>query len=315
MVVKLINYGGTITDIIVPDKAGRLDNVVLGFDAPEIYLQEDNPYLGSFIGRYANRIANAAFTLDGVTYKLSANNNGNSLHGGPKGFDRVLWDVLNLTDSSLLLTYLSVDGEESFPGNLKVEILLTLGADNVLTMTYSATTDKATPVNLTHHSYFNLTGGKNPTILEHELALVSDRYLVAREDLIPTGEFGLVHNTPFDFRKSKQIGADINSLSLGYDHCYALSKSGNEPTRAATLYDPSTGRQLELFTTEPALQFYAGNYLNIAGRGAQNYTRYSGLCLEPQHFPDSPNQPSFPNTILRPGATYKQSSVYKFSIR
>lgn len=316
MVVKLINYGGAITDILVPDRTGKVENVVLAFMENESYLKEDNPYLGSFIGRYANRIANASFVLDGITYTLRQNNNNNSLHGGPTGFHRKWWQVDEINRQSLRLTYTSPDGEEGYPGNLTIKILVAVGNDNSLTFNYSGTTDKATPVNLTNHSYFNLTGGRQPTILDHELVIRADRVAIARSDLTPTGELAAVANTPLDFNKPKRIGDDLHRVAGGYDHSFALAKERGSLEQVATVYDPLSGRQLELLTTEPTLQFYSGNFLNdLSGRGGLRLGKYAGLCLEPQHFPDSPNQPDFPNTILRPGETYSQTSVFRFSIR
>jgi aldose 1-epimerase len=318
MVVKVLNYGGTITDLVVPDRNGKFENVVLGFDTLEEYLQADNPYIGATIGRYANRIARGTFKIGENEYHLLPNNNGHSLHGGAKGFDRVMWDVEILSDNSLKMSYFSPDGEEGFPGNLKTEIILTIGSDNTVSLDYYATTDRATPVNLTNHAYFNLSGGNNPTILDHELTIMADTLTEATEELIPTGRLLPLVNTPFDFTTGKRIGKEMGQVPGGYDHNFVIRKSnGHEPVLAAVLYDPSSGRQLELLTTEPGLQFYSGNFLDgsLTGRGGATYERHAGLCLEPQHFPDSPNQPAFPNTVLQPGETYRQTSIFRFSVR
>jgi len=317
MVLKLINYGGTVTDLLVPDKNGQTGNVVLGYDSLGGFLQNGNPYFGCLVGRYANRIANARFTLDGKTYTLAANNNGNSLHGGIKGFDKVIWDAEPLGDSSVKLTYLSKDGEEGYPGNLQAEVIYTLTADNALKIEYTATTDKATPVNLTNHCYFNLSGGTDTTILDHELMLKADKYTAVNDKLIPTGENPAVSGTPMDFTTAKKVGRDIAQVPGGYDHNWVLSKSGNDLELAATLYHAASGRFMEVYTTEPGVQFYSGNFLDgtLKGRDGRNYVKHAGLCLEAQHFPDSPNQPSFPNTILKPGEKYHQVTIYKFSVK
>jgi aldose 1-epimerase len=318
MVVKVLNYGGTITDLVVPDRNGKFENVVLGFDTLEEYLQADNPYIGATIGRYANRIARGTFKIGENEYHLLPNNNGHSLHGGAKGFDRVMWEVEILSDSSLKMSYFSPDGEEGFPGNLKTEIILMIGSDNTISLDYAATTDQATPVNLTNHAYFNLSGGNNPTILNHELTIRADTLTEATEELIPTGNLLPVRNTAFDFSSSKLIGSNIDQVPGGYDHNFVLRTTKlSKPELAAVLYDPASGRQLELFTTEPGLQFYSGNFLDgsLTGRGGVTYSKHGGLCLEPQFFPDSPNQLSFPNSILLPGQIYRQTSVFRFSVR
>jgi aldose 1-epimerase len=317
MVLKLINYGGTVTDLLVPDKNGQPGNVVLGYDSLGGFLQSNNPYFGCLVGRYANRIANAKFTLDGKTYTLAANNNGNSLHGGIKGFDKVIWNAEPLGDTSVKLTYFSKDGEEGYPGNLQAEVIYTLTADNALKIEYTATTDKATPVNLTNHCYFNLSGGTDSTILDHELMLKADKYTKVNENLIPTGENPPVSGTPMDFTSAKKVGRDIAQVPGGYDHNWVLNKSGNDLELAATLYHAASGRFMEVFTTEPGVQFYSGNFLDgtLKGRDGINYVKHAGLCLETQHFPDSPNQPAFPNTILKPGEKYHQVTIYKFSVK
>ncbi|HRJ30531.1 MAG TPA: aldose epimerase family protein [Cyclobacteriaceae bacterium] len=318
MQVSVLNYGGTITEIVVPDKNGNFENVVLGFSTLEEFRGKNNPYFGALMGRYTNRIGTASFILDGVHYKLADNNNGNTLHGGNKGFDKVFWMVEPVSDNSMRLIYDSLDGEEGFPGNLHVEVLVTVGVENTLTLAYTATTDKATPVNLTSHPYFNLSAGKSATILDHVLQIQSEQITQVDRNSIPTGKFSDVAETPFDFRIPKRVGADIVRATPGYDHNFilsALTKPLNIP--AAELYDPLSGRVMRLFTTEPGLQFYSGNFLDgsIAGKNGHVYGKHAGLCLEPQHFPDSPNQPHFPNTILQPGETYRQTSRLEFSVR
>lgn len=319
MQVSVLNYGGTITEVIVPDRKGNFENVVLGFPTLEGYLSENNPYFGALIGRYANRIGKATFQLNDQLYTLAPNNNGNTLHGGNKGFDKVVWDVKIESDSSMRLTYDSPDGEEGFPGNLHVEVVFTLSNANALTLDYSATADQATPVNLTSHAYFNLSAGKCSTILDHELQLFAERITAVNDSLIPTGEFMEVFETPFDFLEAKTIGRDIHNVPGGYDHNFVLfeAKETGLAGPAAILYDPLSGREMKLFTSEPGLQFYSGNFLDgtITGKNGQVYVKHAGLCLEPQHFPDSPNQPHFPNTILKPGETYYQTSRFEFSVR
>lgn len=317
MQVKVLDYGGTITEIIVPDRQGILGNVVLGFASLDEYRSSENPYFGATVGRFANRIANGRFSIGDNEYQLTTNNNGNTLHGGVNGFHNVVWQVEILSDSSLRMSYSSPDGEEGFPGNLKSVLEFTLHTNNEIRFDYFATTDKPTPVNLTGHSYFNLSAGKNPTILEHELIIFADRVTEANDILIPTGNLLPVAGTAFDFTNAKSIGKEINLVSGGYDHNFVLSKNKGGPELASVLYDPGSGRQLEILTTEPGLQFYSGNFLNgtLKGKDGQVYVKHAGLCLETQHFPDSPNQPDFPNTILEPGETYRQTTIYKFSTR
>jgi aldose 1-epimerase len=323
MQAGILNYGGTITKLITPDRNGKMGDVVLGFETFSGYLQKNEPYLGALVGRYANRIANAQFTLDGKTYKLAPNNFGNSLHGGNVGFDKVIWNVEKIGDSSLRLSYQSKDGEEGYPGNLNVQVTYTLSPDNSLKIDYTATTDKATPVNLTNHSYFNLSAGNDSTILDHVLQLNADKYTPVNDQLIPTGQIADVKGTPMDFTTAKAIGKDIGNVKGGFDHNWILNKKENTPDayrqqQAATVYDPRSGRFMEVFTTQPGIQFYSGNFLNgslqVTKRG-QLYVSHAGLCLETQHYPDSPNQPSFPSTILKPGETYRQTTVYKFSVK
>ena len=319
MQVSILNYGGTLTDIITPDKNGNKGNVILGFDSLSGYLQKGNPYFGSLIGRYGNRIAKGKFTLDGKEYTLAGNNDGNSLHGGIKGFDKVVWKAEKQAgDSSLKLTYLSKDGEEGYPGNLSVEVTYTLTSDNALKIDYTATTDKATPVNLTNHAYYNLSAGKDSTILDHQLMINADKFTEVNDMLIPTGKLPEVKGGPMDFTTEKVIGRDIQQVKGGFDHNWVLNKKGNELEKIATLYHPGSGRLMEVWTTEPGVQFYSGNFLDgtlTNTKGGAKYVKHAALCLETQHFPDSPNQPSFPSTILKPGETYRQTTVYKFSTR
>jgi len=313
MEVSILNYGGTITKLMVPDKEGKIGDVVLGFESFEGYRQKTNPYMGALVGRYANRIAGAKFAIDGKTYHLAPNNFGNSLHGGNVGFDKVLWTVTKIGDSSLKLAFQSKDGEEGYPGTLNAEVIYTLGTDNSLKIDYTATTDKATPINLTNHSYFNLSAGNDSTILSHVVQLNADKYTPVNDQLIPTGQIADVKGTPFDFTTPKAVGKDIDKVKGGYDHNWVLKDQ-----RAAAVYDPASGRFMEVFTTQPGVQFYTGNFLNgtlTNTKSGKKYVQHAGLCLETQHYPDSPNQPSFPTTILKPGETYKQTTVYKFSVK
>lgn len=318
MQVSIINYGGTVTDIITPDKDGNKGNVVLGYNSLDGYLQKSNPYFNALIGRYGNRIANGKFKLDGKEYTLAGNDHGNSLHGGNKGYDKVLWKANKLPgDSSLELTYLSKDGEEGYPGNLSIKVIYTLLSDNKLKIDYSATTDKATPLNLTNHCYFNLSAGKDSTILGHELEILANRYTEVNDNLIPTGELPEVKGTPMDFTSFKKIGKEIDQVKGGYDHNWVSNKKESSFEKIASLRDQSSGRQMDVWTTEPGVQFYSGNFLDgtlTLTRDSAKYVKHAGLCLETQHFPDSPNQPSFPNTILKPGETYTQSTVYAFLV-
>ncbi len=314
MQVTVMNYGATITRIITADREGIPGNVILGFDSLEGYVQNGHQYHGCAVGRYANRIANAAFTLDGTAYKLASNHKNFCLHGGITGFDKVWWDIEEQDDCSLKLSYLSKDGDEGFPGNVQIELIYKLSSDNELTMDYSAHTDKPTPVNLTNHCYFNLSAGKEPTILNHELGIFASQYTVSDENLVPTGQLAFLENTPMDFSKAKPIGKDIK-LAGGYDHNMILNSNHG---KAAELFDPDSGRFMEMFTTEPAVQFYSGNALHFDNESIHvksSFIQYAGLCLEAQHYPNSPNEPSFPNTILRPGEKYRQTTSYKFSVR
>jgi aldose 1-epimerase len=314
MQVTVINYGATITQIITPDKAGQAGNVILGFDSLDGYIQNGHQYQGAAVGRYANRIANSTFTLDGKVYKLASNHKHFCLHGGIKGFDKVWWDIEEQDDYSLKLTYLSKDGEEGFPGNLNIEMIYKLTSNNELILDYTADTDKPTPVNLTNHSYFNLSAGKEPTILDHELKIYASQYTETDGNLVPTGKLIFTENTPLDFTNTKTVGQDIKQAG-GYDHNMILNINNG---KAAELFDPSSGRFMEMFTTDPAVQFYSGNALdsdNETNNVKSSFIQYAGLCLEAQHYPNSPNEPSFPNTILRPVEKYRQTTSYKFSVR
>jgi aldose 1-epimerase len=318
MQVSVINYGGAVTKLITPDKNGAMGDVVTGFESLDGFLQKGVPYFGALIGRYGNRIANGKFTLDGKTYTLAGNNGGNSLHGGNKGYDKVYWNIEKAGDSSLKLTYLSKDGEEGYPGNLKVEVIYTLGSDNSLKIDYTATTDKPTPINLTNHCYFNLSAGKDSTILSHQLELKADKYTPVNDGLIPTGKIEDVKGGPMDFTTPKMIGKDLASVKGGYDHNWVLNKTGTSLEKVAGLYEPNSGRYMEVLTTEPGIQFYSGNFLDGTLTNTKNgmkYVKHGALCLETQHYPDSPNQPSFPSTILKPGETYRHTTIYKFSVK
>ena len=316
--VKISNYGGTITSWQAPDKSGGKSNIVLGFDELSGYLAKP-PYFGATIGRYGNRIGDAKFSLDGKTYTLAANNGKNSLHGGNKGFDKVVWDATPATDGtpSLTLAYLSKDGEEGYPGNLKATVKFTLTDDNELQLEYNAETDKATPVNLTNHSYFNLSGDVSKGILDHTLWIDADRYTPVDTTLIPTGQLLAVKGTPFDFTTPHTIGERIGQVKGGYDHNFVLNKKGTDMQLVAWVQDSATGRKLEVYTTEPGLQFYSGNFLDgsIKNRDGKPIPQHGALCLETQHFPDSPNKPSFPTTILKPGEKYHTVTKYKLTIQ
>lgn len=319
--VKVINYGGIITSVIAPDRNGVMEDVVLGYDSLSGYLKE-TPYFGAIVGRYGNRIANGKFVLDGTTYTLAQNNNGQHLHGGIKGFDKVFWNIVEIGQNKLKLTYLSKDMEEGYPGNLNVEVTYELTDANELKIAYAATTDKKTIINLTQHSYFNLTGKTKGDILTHELTLYADKFVPVTKVLIPTGELMPVKGTPFDFTTSTAIGARVNDkhqqleFGLGYDHCWVLS-SGDSMKHAASVYEPTSGRTLEVYTTEPAIQFYCGNFLDgsITGKFNVSYKHRYGLCLETEHYPDSPNQKAFPSTELKPGEVYRTQTTYAFGAR
>jgi len=317
MTVKITNYGAIITSILFPDKTGHTGDIVLGYDSLEQYIA-NSPYFGAIVGRYANRIAKGKFTLNGKLYQLAINNGNNSLHGGLKGFDKVVWDPGKITDTltpKLELNYLSKDGEEGFPGNLKVKVTYSLNDYNELITLIEAETDQATPVNLCNHTYFNLSKA-DTSILGHILTLYADQYTRVNDELIPTGDLPFVRGTAMDFNNSRAIGEQIAKVKGGYDHNYVLKKKTGELSMAAQLYDPRTGRQLEILTTQPGVQFYSGNFLDgtIRGKGGKVYGQHYGLCLETQHFPDSPNHSAFPNTILRPGEKFLEKTVYRFSV-
>lgn len=313
-------YGGVVVSLKVPGRSGALGDIVLGFDDFNGYLKPP-PYFGAIVGRYGNRIAHAQFTLDGVVYKLAKNDGDNTLHGGNRGFDKVLWKAKPEGGQSLELTYLSKDGEEGYPGNLSVTVVYTLTDNNELKIDYTATTDKDTVLNLTNHSYFNLAGAGEGDILGHQVTINADRFTPVDKGLIPTGELRSVAGTPFDFRQPHAIGERINAndeqivLGGGYDHNFVLNRTGDGLSLAARVTDPKSGRVLEVLTTEPAVQFYTGNFLDgtIRGKGGKVYGRRSAFCLETQHYPDSPNHPDFPSTVLKPGAQYHTTTVYRFS--
>jgi aldose 1-epimerase len=316
----ITNYGATLLELWSADRSGNMGDIILGYDSLSGYLQKGNPYFGAIVGRYANRIGHASFVIDGVTYKITANENGNTLHGGLKGFDKVIWNVEQVNDSILVLSYTSHDGEEGFPGTLSVKIEYGVSSKygNRLFINYTAMTDKKTPVNLTNHAYFNLSAGRDSTILDEELAIYSDKYTVVNNALIPTGQNADVKNGPMDFRKNKKIGRDIAQMNGGYDHNFVIErKSDSGLIRIASLYDQGSGRIMNVLTTQPGIQFYTGNFLDgtLNGRNGKKIVKYGGLCLETQHYPDSPNQPSFPNTILEPGQTYNEMTVYQFSVK
>lgn len=322
--MTVTNYGGIIVSLLTEDKDGNFEDVVLGFDSLSQY-EKSNPFFGCIVGRYGNRIAKGKFQLDGQTYNLAINNDPNHLHGGLKGFDKVVWtasDSRGPNGAVLKLSYTSKDMEEGYPGNLATEVTYTLTNDNELKIDYKATTDKKTIVNLTNHSYFNLSGNTKTDILDHELMLAASKFLPVDKTLIPTGQLQDVKGTPFDFTKPMPVGARINDNhpqiqnGLGYDHCWVFDKT-DIASAAATVYDSASGRFLEMFTTEPSVQFYSGNFLNgtLTGKYDTVYKKRMGLCLETQHYPDSPNRPSFPTTVLNPGDVYKSQTIYKFSVK
>ncbi|MHB1036632.1 MAG: aldose epimerase family protein [Pirellulales bacterium] len=323
MQVSITNYGGIVTALAVRDRQGQLADVVLGYDALDGYLAK-TPYFGALIGRYGNRIGQGKFTLDGKSYVLAQNDKTNHLHGGTRGFDKVVWTVKSATggkEPALALHYLSKDGEEGYPGNLDVTVTYTLTEKNELRIDYRATTDKPTVVNLTNHSYFNLAG--NGDILKHQVLINADRFTPVAKDLIPTGELKPVAGTPFDFTTPTAIGARINNddeqlkFGPGYDHNWVLKKSGKQLTLAARVVEPGSGRVMEVLTMEPGLQFYSGNFLDGSnvGKGGKAYKHRYGFCMETQHYPDSPNKPNFPSTVLKPGQEYRTTTVYRFSAK
>jgi aldose 1-epimerase len=323
--VYITNYGGRIVSILTPDRSGQIGDVVLGFKSIDDYLSANGPYHGALIGRVGNRIAKGKFKLGSETYSLPINNNENHLHGGPEGFNNQVWEVKAADDSSITMNYFSSDGEMGYPGNLDVEVMYSLNDENELLITYKATTDKSTPVNLTNHAFFNLAGEANGTINDHLLKLNADHFSPVDKTLIPLGENRSVEGTPFDFRTPKTIGKDLNlqetDLQMeyggGYDHNFVLNKKKDgEMSLAAYVIDPKSGRRMDIFTEEPGIQFYGGNFMDGSdiGKYGKKFLYRESFALETQHFPDSPNQPSFPNTILNPGEVYQSKSVYKFSV-
>ncbi len=318
---KVITYGGILISLKAPDREGKPGDIVLGFDNLDGYLR-GHPYFGAIIGRYGNRIGAGKFVLDGVEYKLAANNGPNHLHGGIKGFDKVVWKIERAQakgdEAILKLSYLSKDGEEGYPGNLRCTVTYTLTADNELKMRYEATTDKATVLNLTNHSYWNLAGQGNGDILGHELMLNADRYTPVDEGLIPTGELKSVKNSPMDFTKPMTMGSRIKQVDIGgYDHNFVLNGKAGKMKLCAKVYEPTSGRVMEIRTTEPGVQFYTGNFLDgtLTGKDGKVYKKHYAFCLETQHFPDSPNKTNFPSVVLRPGEKYATTTVHKFSTK
>lgn len=329
MTMKVMNYGGIIVSLTAPDKNGTLEDVVLGYDSLSHYIKR-NPYFGALIGRYGNRIAKGKFNLEGKAYQLAQNNNGNHLHGGVKGFDKVFWNIEEFPSAegkALKLTYLSKDGEEGYPGNLQIEVIYILTDKNELKINYKATTDKKTIVNLTNHTYFNLSGNAKTDIREHELMLNADKFVPVDKTLIPSDGLKDVVNTPFDFRTPTVIGSRIDNKDQqlefggGYDHCWVLNIAdqsvNKDPKKAATLSEPTSGRLMTVYTTEPGIQFYSGNFLDGSnvGKGGVVYKHRHGLCLETEHFPDSPNRKEFPSVVLNPGEVYQTQTIYAFSVK
>lgn len=322
--IAITNYGGRIVSILVPDKEGNFENINFGFGSIDEYLNAEEQFFGALIGRYGNRIAKGRFSLDGETYSLAINNEPNHLHGGPKGYFDVVWDVVESDSATLKLNYLSPDMEEGYPGNLDITVTYSLNNDNELQIDYEATTDKKTVVNLTNHAYFNLAGeGSGESINDHRLMINADHFTPVDSTLIPTGELRPVEGTPFDFRTAKPIGEDLDEenqqleYGAGYDHNWALNKDEQGAmSLAARVREPESGRVMEVFTKEPGLQFYGGNFLAGQNTGISGvpYDYRTGFCLETQHFPDSPNQPDFPAVTLSPGETYQTSTIYKFSV-
>lgn len=322
MEVQIMNYGAIITKIMVPDKNKVLEDVVLGFDSVADYIK-DSPYFGAIVGRYGNRIAAGKFSLDGKNYTLAAQNNGQHLHGGLKGFDKKVWKTVSQQPGTLTLSYLSQDGEEGFPGNLEIQVTYSVTDDNSIAIDYIAKTDQATVLNICNHSYFNLSGNVKRDVLDHTIQLNAPFFIPVDKVLIPTGEIKSVKGTPFDFTSPKKIGLDINASDTqidfggGYDHCYAFDKAPSAFAKIAHVEEAVSGRVMEVFTTEPGVQFYTGNNLDghLIGKYGAKYIKRSGFCLETQHYPDSPNKPNFPSTVLRPGETYTSKTVYRFSVK
>jgi aldose 1-epimerase len=315
---SILTLGGIVRTLLAPDRNGQVADIVLGFDDLAPY-EDRHPYFGTITGRFANRIAHGKFTLDGTTYSLATNNGPNHLHGGIIGFDRAVWHAKTATTPtsvSLILTHISPDEDEGYPGTVTAEVTYTLTSDNALTVNYTATTTKATPINLTNHSYFNLAGHSSGDVLKHELTIAADRFVPVDETSIPLGPLQKVAGTPFDFTTRHEIGARISEVGIGYDHTYVLSDTPRPLHLAARAVDPSSGRSLEILTTEPGVQLYTGNYLDgsLAGKAGTMYLKHAGFCLETQHFPDSVNQSSYPSTILRPGEIYSSTTVMRFDV-
>jgi len=322
MMLKIINYGAIVTHLTAPDKNGKYEDVVLGFDEPQAYWNEpylsNCCYLGAVVGRYGNRIAKGRFTLEGKEYDLAINNGPNHLHGGIKGFDKVVWksEPLEFEDAvGVRLSNLSPDGEEGYPGNFNIQVDYLLTNKNELVCRYNGSIDQACPVNVTHHGYFNLTGGAKTDILDHELIIHADKYTVVDETLIPTGELRPVVGTPMDFNEAHKIGERIAMVEGGYDHNFVLSDDIGDLRKVIKVTEGNSGRVMEVLTTEPGVQFYSGNFLNgiLIGKGKVPYNKHWGFCLETQHFPDSPNQNTFPETVLEPGEKYSHETIYRFS--
>lgn len=315
---KIINYGAILVSLEVPDRNGKLADVVLGYNSLDDYLKRGGLF-GAVVGRYANRIGGAKFTLNGVEYQLAPNNRPNHIHGGKKGFDKVIWRLEDLrgdgSEAAVKLSYVSQDGEEGYPGNLACSVTYTLTKDNELKINYEAETDKATVVNLTNHSYFNLAGHGAGDVLDHVLTLNADKYTVFNDALIPTGEIRSVKGTPLDFTTPTRIGARIAEMGAGYDQNYVLDGGGGSPALCARVQEPTSGRVMEVYTTEPGVQLYTGNWLNssVTGKGGKVYGKHGGFCLETQHYPDSPNKPNFPSVVLNPGQKFASVTVFKFS--
>lgn len=315
---KIINYGAILVSLEVPDRNGKLADVVLGYNSLDDYLKRGGLF-GAVVGRYANRIGGAKFTLNGVEYQLALNNRPNHIHGGKKGFDKVIWRLEDLrgdgSEAAVKLSYVSQDGEEGYPGNLACSVTYTLTKDNELKINYEAETDKATVVNLTNHSYFNLAGHGAGDVLDHVLTLNADKYTVFNDALIPTGEIRSVKGTPLDFTTPTRIGARIAEMGAGYDQNYVLNGGGGSPALCARVQEPTSGRVMEVYTTEPGVQLYTGNWLNssVTGKGGKVYGKHGGFCLETQHYPDSPNKPNFPSVVLNPGQKFASVTVFKFS--
>ncbi len=315
---RIMDYGAILVSLEVPDKDGNVSDITLGYDTLDEYVKNNSPYLGATVGRYANRIGGAKFVLNGVEYKLAANDGNNHLHGGVKGFDKVVWKAEDLSADSdmamVKLGYVSEDGEEGYPGNLACSVTYTLTKDDELKISYQAETDKTTIVNLTHHSYFNLAGQGTSDILSHELMLTADKYTPVDEGLIPTGEIRSVKDTPMDFTKPMAIGSRIEQVPGGYDHNYVLNSGDISMSLCAKVYEPTSGRVMEIYSVEPGIQFYSGNFLDgsITGKAGKVYQKHYGFCLETQHFPDSPNKPDFLSVVLNPGRKYTTETVHKF---